>query len=367
MTVEELRARRRELLAWKAEELHLQEIGQGEQFNLFMVEEELLEVNAQLRSLTNGRRIGTRTISADRFNGHGGQIDQHLYKEWAEHQSAGQERCSRRDELMQLLQSMEEVLTDKQLEYLRLWGSGLTMKEIAERQGVNISTVSRLISRAKQRMQEAAQAQDARRRAGGRDIDLAAPGNAQLILSALTAKQAMYLYLYYAEWLSLREIAELLGLNSHQSVMVSIHTGLRNIGRVLGYDVMTLSNLGALDDMTLEIYQNMNPEDLLPAAERERVKRLPLKSKYRYIRQEKLPHVRVEPPHGGAAEPVWLPLRRWHQSPRCGRLLEALLERQRAVGGDGASLRIWLSRIFSKITKNLGGMLCRRNKTEGYK
>lgn len=239
------------------------------------------------------------------------------------------------------------------------------MKEIAERQGVSLSTVSRLISRAKQRMQEAAQAQDALRRAGGREIDLAAPGNAQLILSALTAKQAMYLYLYYAEWLSLREIAELLGLNSHQSVMVSIHTGLRNIGRVLGYDVMTLSNLGALDDIALEIYQKMNPEDLLPAAERERVKRLPLKSKYRYIRQEKLPHVQVEPPHGGAAEPVWLPLRRHHQSPRRGRLLEALLARQRATGGNGASLRDWLSRIFSKITKNLGGIFRRRNKRRG--
>ena len=81
-------------------------------------------------------------------------------------------------------------------------------------------------------MQTAAQAQEMEHKADTRELDLSDPGTAKMVLQALTDKQAVYLYLYYGQWLSLREIAELLGIKSHQSVMISIHTGLRNIGRV---------------------------------------------------------------------------------------------------------------------------------------
>ena len=56
MTIEELRARKRELLARKRHELELQARGEGDNLALFMVREELGDVNDQLRALTAGRR-----------------------------------------------------------------------------------------------------------------------------------------------------------------------------------------------------------------------------------------------------------------------------------------------------------------------
>ena len=58
MTIDELKARKKVLQARKKEELELQAAGQGDNMALFMVEEELIDVNAQLRSLTPGRRVG---------------------------------------------------------------------------------------------------------------------------------------------------------------------------------------------------------------------------------------------------------------------------------------------------------------------
>ena len=51
MTIDELKARKRELMARKKYELELQERGEGDNFALFMVNEELLDVNAQLRAI----------------------------------------------------------------------------------------------------------------------------------------------------------------------------------------------------------------------------------------------------------------------------------------------------------------------------
>lgn len=58
MTIDELKARKKVLQARKKEELELQAAGQGDNMALFMVEEELIDVNVQLRALTPGRRVG---------------------------------------------------------------------------------------------------------------------------------------------------------------------------------------------------------------------------------------------------------------------------------------------------------------------
>lgn len=58
MTIDELKARKRELMARKKYELELQERGEGDNFALFMVNEELLDVNAQLRAIVPaGKRV----------------------------------------------------------------------------------------------------------------------------------------------------------------------------------------------------------------------------------------------------------------------------------------------------------------------
>ena len=53
MTIEALRARRAQLREQKRLEQELIDRGEGDNMALFMVNEELLEVNAQIRSLTS--------------------------------------------------------------------------------------------------------------------------------------------------------------------------------------------------------------------------------------------------------------------------------------------------------------------------
>ena len=79
MTVDELKARRKELLAQK------KELCDGGSEALFMVEEELMDVNAHLRALTPGQRIGSK----------GGRVqvglatDHQQFTDWAQEDQAG--------------------------------------------------------------------------------------------------------------------------------------------------------------------------------------------------------------------------------------------------------------------------------------
>lgn len=366
MTIDALKSRRRELQMQKEAELQLKETGNGDNFALFMINEELIEINAQLRSLTNGRRIGHRMVSTDQFSGHGGQVDQKLYKEWAESQGTDLSVCSKGEKLMQLLNGMEDILTEKQMAYLRLWSTGESMDSVALHFGVSKSTVSRTITRAKNRMQTAAQAQEMEHKADTRELDLSDPGTAKMVLQALTDKQAVYLYLYYAQWLSLREIAELLGIKSHQSVMISIHTGLRNIGRVFGYDALTLTNMTALDDLAYGIYQQFDPAQLLPEQEKAKIDKM-LKPErkqhrqYRYICAKDLPHIKISQTSMAPAtvDSVWVPGRKTRNDGQwsAGKLLSALLDRKMTYNASPKTLMAWMAAVFGKLTKNLGGKI----------
>ena len=55
-------------------------------------------------------------------------------------------------------------------------------------------------------------------------VDLADGRVLEAVLSLLTPRQQLYLYLYYGEWLSLREIGRLLRVD-HASVLRSIRCG----------------------------------------------------------------------------------------------------------------------------------------------
>ena len=69
MTIDELRARKRELLSQKRREMELREQGKGDEMALFLIKEELLDVTAQLRALApaGGRPIkgGKGSLSMD--------------------------------------------------------------------------------------------------------------------------------------------------------------------------------------------------------------------------------------------------------------------------------------------------------------
>ena len=209
MSIDQLKARRRELLARKKYELDLQAKGEGDPLDLFVVEEELLSVNAQLRMLNPQVRVGTYRSSKDFV------FDKQQFKEWVlqdqdqdeetQHEFAVQHKAA----ITEILRSNEVFLTDRQREIISLWEDGESITQIAERLRVNSSTVSRTVSRAVQTLRWISDRKLALQKRGvGTQVDMSDPEISKTILSALTEKQAVDLYLYYAEWLSLREIGE---------------------------------------------------------------------------------------------------------------------------------------------------------------
>ena len=120
MTIDELRSRHRELLARKKEELALQAEGRGDNMALFMVQEELLEVNAQLRALTPQRRVGTRRVSHSDY-----LPDRQQYIDWdRENQSLDDEIEDGRQAMLKAVTRSWEILTPKQRQIMELSQAG---------------------------------------------------------------------------------------------------------------------------------------------------------------------------------------------------------------------------------------------------
>ena len=353
MTIDDLKARRDTLRAQKAHEEELLAAGEGDNMALFIIEEELLEVNAQIRSLTSSRRrIGSRTVSADSMGGKM-QEDQMLYRAWEQMQETPD--TNTREVLLRTLENSRSYLTERQYLYLSMWAQGRTMDVIAKWHGVSRSTVSRVITRGKNRLRAVAEAAEPVASVGARKIDMSDPDISAKILKAVTPKQAVYIYLYYGEWLTLREIAELLGLKSHQTVMVSIRAGLRNIGRVFGYNALELQNMESLDQLAYSIYQTLDTEQLLPQDEKKHVQEK-LKSHRRpIIHRSEMPNIILH--RGSGVVSVRWPY--WHRPavPTRGKLLKELLNRKLAMQTTGRSIGAWLSYIFQKLAKNLGGKI----------
>ncbi len=89
MTIEELRARKRELMARRQNELALEASGQGDSLALFMVNEELMDINAQLRTLAPRHRIGARRVADGAYH-----ADRRQYEAWAQGEEDGGSRAA---------------------------------------------------------------------------------------------------------------------------------------------------------------------------------------------------------------------------------------------------------------------------------
>ena len=168
MTIDELRARKRELLARKKYELDLQARGEGDNLALFMVNEELLDVNDQLKALTVGRRdCGPPTLD--------GEIDE------------GRAR------LTAAAVHGLELLTPRQRELLELYLSGRNIPQIAGDLGVNKSTVSRSIALAKKKLREETERAmtEAKLRGDSARVDLMDPRALRAVMLAMTPKQTV--------------------------------------------------------------------------------------------------------------------------------------------------------------------------------
>lgn len=346
MTIEELRARKRELLAQKKYELELQAKGEGDNLALFVVNEELLDVNDQLRALTAGRRQrGGRTAAADAG-------DRQQYLDWQrEDQSLDEEINEGRDRLKAAAVLGLDQLTPRRREMLELYLSGRNIVQIAEALGVNKSTASRTLALAKKQLREETEraVTEAKLLDRSARVDLQDPAAARAVLLALTPKQTVYFYLYYSERLTLREIGELTSTD-HAAISRTLSRALRNVGTLLGGQSAVLENPEALDELAWQAYCELedHPELIPEGAPPLRPYRPPARRGHRsrsYVPNR-------------AAIPVTV--RRGLIKKTPGRLLAALLAR-REDQGEGSILQR-LEALFAAWKRRLkyAGRACSR-------
>lgn len=332
--IDELRARKRELLARKKYELELQARGEGDNLALFMVSEELLDVGGQLRALTSGRRKRGGRTAADCAG------DLRQYQDWRrEDQSLDEEITEGRARMKAAAVRSLDLLTPRQREMLELYLAGRNLPEIAGDLGVNKSTVSRTLALAKKRLrQETARAMaEAKLRGASARVDLRDPAAARAVLLALTAKQTVYFYLYYSECLTLREIGELTG-TSHAAICRGLRRALRNIGTLLGGQSAVLENPEALDELAYQAYCRLEDHpELLP-------ERVPRPKPYRPPEGKG----RKRAPRLPALAAIAVRVARTGRRPP-GKLLAALLARRE---GRGSVLQ-WLEAVFAAWRRGL--------------
>ena len=182
-------------------------------------------------------------------------------------------------------------------------------------------------------------------------LDMGDPSTAKLVLSAVTARQAAYLYLYYAEWLSLREVGVLTGTH-HSAVLRTIRRGLRNIGGVLGYREAELVHMEKLDELVYEVYRQVEDLDSLVPPERRPSARKRRKEEDWRRQVSALPPMEISTDAGRWTPALWS--RRTTGPRQRGKLLTALLRRARAEGKVGRGLCGWLVGLFQKLA---GGMV----------
>lgn len=272
MTIDELRSRKRELLAEKRRETEALERGDGDEMALFLIKEELLDVTAQLRALApaGGRTIksGTGSLSTDagRFN----PGDRQQFIQWAQQETEddGAEMAAEANaEARRMIELCMTSITGRQREVLLLHADGMKQVEIAEKLGVNRSSVNRTLRRAKMRAADIAEAQETilRLRDGDR-LDMSNPEAVKTLMYALTPHQAVCFYLYYAEYLTFRQIGDLLNVD-HVTVFRTVRRAVERINDILCGAVEVLDCAEGMDDVVFAIYCGMDKDELPPIPE----------------------------------------------------------------------------------------------------
>lgn len=260
MTIDQLRERKRQLLERKEEELRLKREGRGDSMALFMLEEELLDVNDHIRAIDPRRRHrGHRRTAAGEQ-----AADRQQYLDWLGRD--GEDNRAARREMRRAVADCDLYLTRRQQEVFDRWRGGETVTELAARLGVNKSTVSRTLAAARASIRRGLEL-DRRESGEALRLSMSDGSGASAVLACVTAKQAVYLYLYYGEGLSLREAAALTGVD-HTVVMRGLRRGLEAVSRATGYREVVLDDLEVLGDLAFSLYQEGfdPPETARPAA-----------------------------------------------------------------------------------------------------
>lgn len=378
MTVDELKARRKELFAKKK----ALELDGGDAVALCMVEEELLDTLAHLRALMPSGRIGSKGVCAQ--VGYASDLKQ--FKDWAqEDQDSSDENVPDvRTIAMSALANGKDMMTARQWEVLQLWSSGMPVKVIAEKLGVHKATASRILGRARRALNDVVDLQAAAARGSIRQdavmsIDMSQEAVLRAVLPTLTETQIVYLYLYYGEFLSCAEIARLLEYDK-STVSRTLHRAVERITRAFHTTRVQLTGLHALGELAYQFYVANHDLDKLPEAPtitQPYWGRSTLIQQFHVIPEvlqntEDAQHLvnlqsaQAEPVHKAyhqyklhPLKPVMIITMERFESqpqggPRFGKLLSTLLERRRVRKIKQPVIFDWLCRIFGSFVGWLG-------------
>ena len=198
--------------------------------DLARVKEDLVDCARQLRELLPGHRIGRGGATWSGVEGW--RWDRIQHQTWTELEGADlPEGPTDRDKMRLAVRAARRGVTQAQEKYLAEADQGKKAAQIARETGRHRSTVCRTLRRGEKRIAEDARALYqllGRQEGGPMVVDLSRPDVLKAVLDRLTIRQQTYLYLYYGEWLSLREIGSLLGVD-HASVLRSIRCGLKRV------------------------------------------------------------------------------------------------------------------------------------------
>ena len=378
MTVDELKARRKELSAKKK----ALELDGSDAIALCMVEEELMDVNAHLRALTPGQRIGSKGGRAQV----GRATDHQQFTDWAQEDqnSLDEDAADVRTIAMKSLANGKNLMTARQWEVLQLWASGMPVKVIAEKLGVHKATASRILGRARRALNDVVDLQAAAARGGIRQdavmsIDMSQEAVLRVVLPTLTETQIVYLYLYYGEFLSCAEIARLLEYDK-STVSRTLHRAVERITRAFHTTRGQLTGRHALGELAYQFYVANHDLDKLPEAPtitQPYWGRSTLIQQFHVIPEvlqntEDAQHLvnlqsaQAEPVHKAYHQYKLHPLKPFmiktmerfesqpQGGPRFGKLLSTLLERRRVRKIKQPVIFDWLCRIFGSFVGWLG-------------
>ena len=247
---QELRARKSELEAALAQ---APDDARSIRLELARIQEELVDCARRLREMMPRHKVSYKTTWA---GVEGRRWAQMQYQTWAELEGAEEQDGPTEQDLMRQVihTAREQRVTSKQAEYLAASDGGKKAVEIARENGKDRSTVSRTLQRARTKMERDARAiytlLRKRTSTGMLVIDLADPDTLRAVLDLLTNKQQMYLYLYYGEWLSLRDIGDLFGVD-HSVVLRSIRAALERLDRLMAGQEVKVRGLDALEEQLI--------------------------------------------------------------------------------------------------------------------
>ena len=329
-TIEELRARKGELLAQKEEMLKAKAEGRGDNMALFILEEELLAINDHIRALDPRRKRAPRS----RVTNHSRAADYQQYRNWQ--RADGGDNREALATMSRAVEDSDLYLTRKQQEVFDLWRSEMGVTAIAAHIGVDKSTVSRTLAAAKRSIREAVEAEELPVREGAVRLDLSDGATANVVLSCITGKQAVYLYLYYGEGLSLREIAALVGVD-HSAVSKALQRGLGAISKTLRYREVVLDNMEVLGDLAYELYREGFEPREVPGT---------LMKGPGWAGRAMGKKPKAERKRPSAPQPVTVTAQR-SRPEQAGKLLAELKEK----AGAGR-LWLWLAALFTNMTKS---------------